>query len=250
MIKAEVTASYDYHVTAIASDPPKNINFYTQVLGLRLVKLTVDFDAPTTNHLYFGDEIGRPGTILTFLPWPNAPRGYRGTGKVVATSFLIPERSTDYWLDRLESKSTISRSYKAASDTEEVLTLYDRDGLELELVANRSAAEERTHHVWKEVPIPIEHAIRGFSSVTLWEVGYEHTAHVLTYELGFKLVAQGGNRFRLQISGSKEDDAAVRNKNTKEKDHGSNTVDVLCLPNAQNGMIGRASKLRAFFNQN
>jgi hypothetical protein len=72
----------------------------------------------------------------------------------------------------------------------------------------------------------------------------------LTNELGFKLVSQDGNRFRFQISASKEDDAAVRNKNTKEKDHGSNTVDVLCLPNAQNGMIGRASKLRAFFNQN
>jgi catechol 2,3-dioxygenase-like lactoylglutathione lyase family enzyme len=86
-----------HHVTAIASDPQKNIDFYTQILGLRLVKLTVNFDDPTTYHLYFGDEIGRPGTILTFFPWPNAPKGHRGTGQVITTSFLIPERSIDYW---------------------------------------------------------------------------------------------------------------------------------------------------------
>ena len=228
-----------HHVTAIASDPQKNIDFYAQVLGLRLVKLTVNFDDPTTYHLYFGDEIGRPGTILTFFPWPNAPKGHRGTGQVVATSFLIPERSTDYWLDRLKSqKVPFQGPTKRFGDTEEVLTLCDPDGLELELVANRSAAEERTRHVWKEGPIPIEHAIRGFYSVTLSEVGYEYTAHVLTSELGFKLVAQDGSRFRFQISGSKEDDAAGRNKNTKEKYHGSNIVDVLCLPNAQYGMIG------------
>ncbi len=228
-----------HHVTAIASDPQKNIDFYTQVLGLRLVKLTVNFDDPTTYHLYFGDEIGRPGTILTFFPWPNAPKGHRGTGQVIATSFLIPEHSTDYWLDRLKSqKVPVQGPTKRFGDTEEVLTLYDPDGLELELVANRSAAEERTHHVWKEGPIPIEHAIRGFYSVTLSEVGYEHTAHVLTNELGFNFIGQDGSRFRFQISGSKEDYADVRDKNTKEKYHGSNIVDVLCLPNTQYGMIG------------
>jgi len=228
-----------HHVTAIASDPQKNIDFYTQILGLRLVKLTVNFDDPGTYHLYFGDEIGRPGTILTFFPWPNAPKGHRGTGQVIATSFLIPECSTDYWLDRLKSqKVPVQGPTKRFNDTEEVLTLYDPDGLELELVANRSAAEGRTLHVWKEGPIPIEHAIRGFYSVTLSEVGYEYTAHVLTNELGFKLVAQDGSRFRFQISGSKEDDAAGRNKNTKEKYHGFNIVDVLCLPNARYGMTG------------
>ena len=228
-----------HHVTAIASNPQKNIDFYTQVLGLRLVKLTVNFDDPTTYHLYFGDEIGRPGTILTFFPWPNAPKGHRGAGQVIATSFLIPERSIDYWLDRLKSqKVPVQGPTKRFSDTEEVLTLYDPDGLELELVANRSA-EKRTLQVWKEGPIPIEDAIRGFYSVTLSEVGYEHTARVLTNELEFKLVGQDGSRFRFQISGSKEDDdIAGRNKNTKGEHHGSNIVDVLCLPNAQYGMIG------------
>src|ERR687887_2415277 len=91
-----------HHITAISSNPQKNIDFYTQVLGLRLVKLTVNFDDPTTYHLYFGDELGRPGTILTFFPWPNAPKGRRGTGQVVATSFLIPENAIDFWLNRLK----------------------------------------------------------------------------------------------------------------------------------------------------
>src|ERR671932_559892 len=191
-----------HHVTAIASNPQKNIDFYTQVLGLRTVK----FDDPTTYHLYFGDEIGRPGTILTFFPWPNAPKGRKGTGQVIATSFLIPDHSIDYWLDRLKSqKVPVQGPTKRFGNTEEVLTLYDPDGLELELVANRSA-EDRTLHVWKEGPIPIEHAIIGFYSVTLSEVGYEYTAHVLTNELGFKLVDQDGSRFRFQINGSKEED--------------------------------------------
>jgi glyoxalase family protein len=227
-----------HHVTAIASDPQKNIDFYTQILGLRLAKLTVNFDDPTTYHLYFGDEIGRPGTILTFFPWPNAPKGHRGTGQAIATSFLIPKRSTDYWLDRLKSqKVPVQGPTKRFNDTEEVLTLYDPDGLELELVANRSA-EERTHHVWKEGSIPIDHAIRGFYSVTLSEVGYEHTAHVLTSELGFKFIGQDGNRFRFQISEGKGNDASGGNKNIKEEHHGSDIVDILCLPNAHYGMIG------------
>jgi glyoxalase family protein len=225
-----------HHVTAIASDPQKNIDFYTQILGLRLVKLTVNFDDPTTYHLYFGDEIGRPGTILTFFPWPNASKGHRGTGQVITTSFLIPERSIDYWVGRLKNqKIGIQGPTRRFGDTEEVLTIYDPDGLELELVANKSA-EDRTLHVWKEGPIPIEYAIRGFYSVTLSEVGYEHTARVLTNELGFKLIGQDESRFRFQISTAKDDDA--NRNNSKEYHHGSNIVDVLCLPNTQYGMIG------------
>jgi glyoxalase family protein len=223
-----------HHVTAIASDPQKNIDFYTQILGLRLVKLTVNFDDPTTYHLYFGDEIGRPGTILTFFPWPNAPKGHRGTGQVITTSFLIPERSIDYWVARLKNqKVAVQGPTRRFGDTEEVLTLYDPDGLELELVAHKSA-EDRTLNVWKEGSIPIEHAIRGFYSVTLSEVGYEHTASVMTNELGFKLVGQDRSRFRFQISTAKNDGG----NNDEEDYHGSNIVDVLCLPNTQYGRIG------------
>ena len=93
-----------HHVTAITSDPQRNIDFYTNNLGLRFVKLTVNQDDPTSYHLYYGDESGRPGTILTFFHWPDAPKGHRGTSEVTATSFLIPENSINYWIDRFKSK--------------------------------------------------------------------------------------------------------------------------------------------------
>ncbi|MGC2431108.1 MAG: VOC family protein, partial [Nitrososphaeraceae archaeon] len=87
-----------HHVTAITGDPQKNIDFYTNSLGLRFVKLTVNQDDPTSYHLYYGDELGRPGTILTFFHWPSLPRGHRGTAEVAATSFLIPNDSIEYWI--------------------------------------------------------------------------------------------------------------------------------------------------------
>src|SRR3954465_12087499 len=93
-----------HHVTAITSDPQRNIDFYTSNLGLRFVKLTVNQDDPTSYHLYYGDEIGRPGTILTFFHWPNIPKGHRGTGEVSAVSFLIHENSINYWIDRFKDK--------------------------------------------------------------------------------------------------------------------------------------------------
>ena len=90
-----------HHVTAIAGDPQRNLDFYTGTLGLRLVKLTVNFDDPATYHFYFGDEAGAPGTILTFFPWPKARRGSQGTGQVSATSFAVPRASLDFWRARL-----------------------------------------------------------------------------------------------------------------------------------------------------
>ena len=160
-----------HHVTAITSNPQKNIDFYTGDLGLRLVKLSVNQDDPTAYHLYFGDELGRPGTILTFFHWPNIPRGRRGTSQVIATSFLIPENSINHWIDRFKSRQIeYNGPYKRFND-EKVITFHDPDGLELELVAHTSA-EDRIVNVWKKGPIPVDDAIRGFYSVTLAEEGY------------------------------------------------------------------------------
>jgi glyoxalase family protein len=218
-----------HHVTAIASNPQKNIDFYTKILGLRLVKLTVNFDDPTTYHLYYGDETGRPGTILTFFPWADAPKGRRGTGQVIATSFLIPANSIKYWIDRFRDQKIQFRGpIKRFGESEEVLTISDPDGLELEFVSNTSAAEQATLGAWKEGPIPIEHAIRGFYSVTLCEEGYERTASVLTDDLGFQLTGQDGNRFRYQVIEIKDEGVY----------QGSNIVDLLCLPYTQPGFIG------------
>src|SRR5215212_5586211 len=238
-----------HHVTAITSDPQRNIDFYANYLGLRFVKLTVNQDDPTSYHLYYGDELGRPGTILTFFHWPDAPRGHRGTSEVIAISFLIPENSINYWIDRLKSKQTeLRRPYKRFDDSEQVITLHDPDGLELELVAHKSA-EGRSANIWKEGPIPIEHAIRGFYSVTLSEEGYERTASVLTDELGFVPTRQDGSRFRYEIATTAAETSAVTQEEEEEQQEieeirgggRANIVDVLCLPYTQQAVIGIGS---------
>ena len=108
-----------HHVTAITSNPQRNIDFYAGDLGLRFVKLTVNQDDPTAYHLYYGDELGRPGTILTFFHWPNIPIGRRGTSQVIAIAFLIPENSINYWIDRLKSKQIEFRGPSRRFDDDE-----------------------------------------------------------------------------------------------------------------------------------
>ena len=227
-----------HHVTAITSNPQRNIDFYTGELGLRLVKLTVNQDDPTAYHLYYGDELGRPGTILTFFHWPNIPRGRRGTSQVIAIAFLIPENSINYWIDRFKSKQIEFRGPSTRFDDEQVITLYDHDGLELELVAHKSA-EERTVNIWKGGPIPVEDAIRGFYSVTLSEEGYERTASVLTDELGFIPTRQDGSRFRYELSTTASPAASIDREGGGVG--GANIIDVLCLPYTQQAIIGIGS---------
>ena len=224
-----------HHVTAITSDPQRNIDFYTNNLGLHFVKLTVNQDDPTSYHLYYGDESGRPGTILTFFHWPNLPRGHRGTSEVAAISFLIPKNSIDYWLDRFKNqKVDYEGPTKRFGDSEEVITLHDPDGLGLELVAHESAID-RTVNVWKEGPVPIEYAIRGFYSVTLSEEGYERTSSVLADELGFIPTRHEGSRFRYEIPTS------PLSSTINQEGGGAKIVDVLCLPYTQQAVIGIGS---------
>ena len=230
-----------HHVTAITSNPQKNIDFYTGDLGLRLVKLSVNQDDPTAYHLYFGDELGRPGTILTFFHWPNIPRGRRGTSQVIATSFLIPENSINHWIDRFKSRQIeYNGPYKRFND-EQVITFHDPDGLELELVAHTSA-EDRIVNVWKKGPIPVDDAIRGFYSVTLAEEGYERTASVLTDELGFIPTLQDGSRFRYEISPTASSSTSLDTEQGGVGGvGGAKVVDVLCLPYTQQAIIGIGS---------
>jgi glyoxalase family protein len=214
-----------HHITAICSNPQKNIDFYTKLLGLRLVKLTVNFDDPTTYHLYYGDEIGHPGTILTFFPWPDAPKGYRGTGQAITTSFLIPLNSIDFWKDRLKNNDIgFEGPTKRFDNEEQVIKLYDPDGLELELVAH-SSAKENDERFWKDGPISYENGIRGFYSVSLSEEGYERTSEILK-DMGYKMIKNEGNRFRFQLENSQFTTA------------GAKTLDVLCLPYTPYGRIG------------
>src|SRR5262245_4637612 len=229
-----------HHVTAITSDPQRNIDFYTGILGLRFVKLTVNQDDPTSYHLYYGDELGRPGTILTFFHWPNIPRGHRGTSQVVATAFLVPEGSINYWMNRLMKNQIEFHGPFTRFDDEQVLSLHDPDGLELEIVAPRSA-DDRSSNIWKEGPVPIQHAVRGFYSVTLSEEGYERTASVLTNELGFVPTRQDGSRFRYEIPTAKSSSSAKADAEEAGLKGGAKIVDVLCLPYTQQGVIGIGS---------
>jgi glyoxalase family protein len=181
-----------HHVTAIASDPQRNFDFYSDVLGLRLVKLTVNFDDPGTYHFYYGDEMGRPGTILTFFPWPGARRGRRGNGQVAVTSFSIPEGTIGYWQERL-GRYGITIGQTAQRFDEEALSFVDPDGLHLQLVTQPDA---HSWTPWEGGPVPSAYAIRGFHSVTLWEHDYERTAELLTTALGFRLIEEQGQRLR------------------------------------------------------
>ncbi|HYY40634.1 MAG TPA: hypothetical protein VE692_05245, partial [Nitrososphaera sp.] len=184
-------------------------------------------------------EVGHPGTILTFFHWPNLPKGHRGTSEVAAVSFLIPEDSISYWIDRFKHKKIEFRGPYKRFENEQVITFHDPDGLELELVAHNSA-ENRTANVWKEGPIPIEHATRGFYSVTLSEAGYESTASVLTDELGFVPTRQDGSRFRYEIPIVASSSSVTQEKG-EEKVRGANIVDILCLPYTQQAAIGIGS---------
>jgi glyoxalase family protein len=222
-----------HHVTSITSNAQKNIDFYANNLGLRLVKLTVNQDDPTSYHIYYGDELGRPGTLLTFFHWPDIPRGHRGTSEVTATSFLIPEDSIDYWINRFKDKQIEFRGPYKRFDDEQVLTFYDPDGLELEMVSHKSV-EGKGINIWKEGPIPIKQAIRGFHSVTLSEEGYERTASVLSDELGFIPTLQEGSRFRFEIP-------STDSNNQGDGLIGSNTVDIICLPYTQHSITGIGS---------
>jgi len=127
-----------HHVTAIAGDPQKNLDFYAGLIGLRLVKLTVNFDDPTTYHLYYGDGSGNPGTILTFFPWPGASRGRPGTGQASSVAFAIRPASLGYWLKRLV-QSGVKYDGPSKRFGEQVVSLRDPDGMQVDLVAHEPA---------------------------------------------------------------------------------------------------------------
>ncbi len=183
-----------HHVTAIAGDPQRNIDFYTQVLGLRLVKITVNYDDPGSYHFYYGDALGRPGTILTFFAWPGARRGRQGTGQVASTALAIPTSSLTYWTERLLQHG-VAPERPAARFDEQLVAFRDPDGLQLELVAHDAAADRPG---WDGGSVPAEHAIRGVHTVTLWEAGGESTATVLVEAMGFRRILEDGATVRYE----------------------------------------------------
>jgi glyoxalase family protein len=183
-----------HHVTAIAGDPQRNLDFYAGVLGLRLVKLTVNFDDPGSYHLYFGDESGSPGSILTFFPWPEGLRGRQGTGQIGTVSLAIPPASLGWWIERLVQHGLKFDGPSRRFD-EQVLAFADPDGLLLELVATPRVAGLPG---WADGPVPADHAVRGIHGATIWEDGDQGTASFLSDLMGLRQVGEEGNRVRFE----------------------------------------------------
>ncbi|HET6987852.1 MAG TPA: ring-cleaving dioxygenase [Kribbella sp.] len=193
-----------HHVTAIAEDPQRNVDFYTTVLGLRLVKRTVNFDAPDTYHLYYGDETGRPSTLLTFFPWPGVRAGRQGTGLTTATAFSVPPEAVGWWQRRLKDLGVDADDPVARAD-EEVLRLRDPDGLVIELVA--SDGDSRSG--WDgAAAVPADEAIRGLYSITMTEQQLDPTAEMLGGLLSMEYDHNTTDRTRFVMTGG-EDGTAV-----------------------------------------
>ncbi len=187
-----------HHVTALAADAQQNVDFYAGILGTRLVKKTVNFDAPNVYHLYYGDESGLPGSILTFFPYQGLTRGRQGLGMLNVTSFSVPISSLSYWLERLKKFNIAHEQPVERFGSETAISLSDPDGLGLELVFNNK--DPRPGFTYGA--IPAEHAVRGFYGVEIWEGQYEDTAELLTGQLDHKLIAEAGNRYRFAATDS------------------------------------------------
>ncbi len=184
-----------HHITAIASSAAENLGFYTKVLGLRLVKKTVNFDDPYTYHFYFGDRTGSPGTIMTFFPWENMPPGKEGAGSVTAVSFSVPKPAVPFWTERLEQRG-IETSTEIRFQ-EPVLRFKDPHGLSLELVGSDRDPEPTP---WTAGGVPARHAITGFHSATATVRTARQPRRVLETLLGMQAVGSEGNRSRFAMA--------------------------------------------------
>jgi glyoxalase family protein len=205
-----------HHITALAGNAQPNIDFYCGILGIRLVKKTVNFDAPDVYHFYYGDETGNPGSILTFFPYQGLAAGRHGKGMLNTTSFSVPATSLNYWMERLK-KYNIAFKDPAERFEETFIYFEDHDGLGLELVfTDRDSRNGFTYG-----QIPQEHSIKGFYGAEIWLEGYERTAGLLTEQMDHQLIGEKGNRFRFAAS-----------------DAPGNYIDLFCTPDSLKGLSG------------
>ncbi|MFB6102657.1 MAG: ring-cleaving dioxygenase [Haloplanus sp.] len=217
-----------HHVTAVGSDPVRNAQFYTETLGLRLVKRSVNQDDVSVYHLFYGDHGGSPGTSMTFFPYPDAASGQVGTGQATAVGFLIPADAVDYWVDRLDAAGVDADDpHERFGDT--VLPFRDPDGLPLELVGRTDAPAGDP----PAGPVPAEHAIRGFFGVTLSLVDPDRTAQLLE-AMGFE---ERGESPTPRADGDAVSAAGVRRRYEADGALGY-VVDLLEDPDAPRGRPG------------
>jgi glyoxalase family protein len=208
-----------HHVTGIASDPQQNLDFYSGVLGMRLVKRTVNFDDPTTYHFYFADAEGSPGSILTFFPWPRSRRGRQGAGQAAVTSFSILPGAIGFWIERFIRYRVEFEHPKTRFDDERVITFKDHDGFMCELVAHPGAEARKGG----SSIVPPEHSLRGIYSVTLWQESCDLTGKLLVEDLGFAPVREQASIFRYAAG---------------DRENGGSIVDLRCVPGLWTGSMG------------
>jgi len=192
-----------HHITALASDPQRNYDFYTKTMGLRFVKKTVNFDAPDVYHFYFGDETGTPGTILTFFPFPHAREGKRGTGEADLVSFAVPKGSLEFWAGHL-SRYGVDFTGPDKKFGSDCISFSDPDGMRLELVED----DVDRLQGWETEDLPRAHSIRKFFGVSLSLRRSEKTESLIRDVLGFRFFGEDAN-LRRCISGTRDLEAKL-----------------------------------------
>jgi glyoxalase family protein len=225
-----------HHVTAIGGEAQQNVDFYTGVLGLRLVKTTVNFDDPTTYHLYYGDETGRPGTALTFFPWARAVQGRTGAGMASAVAFAVPEGTGGGWRDRLtEAGVDVGTAERFG---EEVLQFEAPDGLPLEIVPDPALDDTATDRVWTDGPVSPATAIRGFFGTTLPALNLSQTTKLFTDLFGWAVEEESSTRIRLRAPSPDEEDSADGEADAAPV---GRVVDLQARPTDSAGRMGKGT---------
>jgi glyoxalase family protein len=214
-----------HHITAITADAQRNVDFYTDILGLRLVKLTVNFDDPSSYHLYYGDVRGRPGTILTFFAHLGAAQGRPGPGQATIVAFTVPLAGLRHWAERLEDYKIAYEGPIARFD-DRLLTFFDPDGVQIELVGRREVEAASLPEVaGYTAPVPDEYAVQRVAGVTVAAADKEPVAAFLTDALGFIETGRAENRTRYVTGGN----------------GGDGFVDVLAMPGQMPGQVAAGS---------
>lgn len=203
-----------HHITAISGHPQQNVDFYSGILGLRLVKKTINFDSPDVYHFYFGDALGRPGTVFTTFPFVGARKGSKGVGELTYTAFSVGIDSLAFWEQRLK-RFGIPVSNRLTRFGVALIRFEDHDGMGIELVANDADDREG----WTYGTVPLEHAIKGFYGATLVLRSKELTEKLLLEQMNYRYLGQEGDRYRYGIAGKPGD-----------------IVDILVNPTGQRGM--------------
>jgi glyoxalase family protein len=210
-----------HHVTINSGDPQENLDFYVGVLGMRLVKKTVNQDAPETYHLFYADGAGTPGTELTFFPWRGMPTGRAGAGATSEVALAVPTGSLQHWAERLAAHG-LANAERRVRFGEATLTFEDPHGVPLALVETSDAPG---FAAWIDSPVPASHQIRGLHAVRLIEASLEPTEDFLAHGLGFELVGEedGWRRYAVNGGGS------------------GRVVDVRVLPDSRRAISGVGS---------